>query len=325
MPLVLVTGATGFLGSVLTRRLLEEGNTVRVFHRAGSSMDLLGDVARQVEHVVGDIQDPFAVSDAMQGVDLIYHAAARIGFGGRGERRLLMRTNVDGTAAIINAALERCAQRMVHVSSMAAFGRPERPNGVIDEESEWQRSKANSSYALSKYLSELEVHRGIAEGLETVIVNPALIFGPGRSGDNTRRIIDRLRAGTLPAIPVGGTNVVDVEDVAEGMILAMGRGRSGERYFLGSENLSWNAIIHELADALGVRPPSRQLGPLPALAVAYASEGVAYVTGTRALVTRESVRAASRTYLYSNRKARHDLDWQPRPFHATARRIAAAL
>src|SRR5690606_4881405 len=325
MACILVTGATGFVGSELVKRLLREGERVRIFHRAASTMDLIGDAIRDVEPFTGDIRDPAALDDALRGCELVYHTAARIGFGGRGERKLLMRTNVDGTATVVNAALRQGIRRLVHVSSMAAFGRPERPNGIIDEESEWQRSKANSAYALSKYLAELEVHRGVAEGLDAVIVNPALIFGVGRTGDNTRRIIDRLRAGTLPGIAAGGTNVVDVEDVVEGMILAMRSGRSGERYFLGSQNLSWRTIIQELADALGVAPPRLRLGARPALAVAYASEAFALVTGARAFVTRESVRAASKTYRYSNRKARHELGWNPRPFHETAQRIAEAL
>lgn len=322
MSLVLVTGATGFLGSVLTRKLVAQDLVVRVIRRETSSMDLLDGVEQRVEQVVGDIRDPAALDAAFDGVSYVYHAAARVGFGGRRERQAMMRVNVDGTAAVINAALRHDVERLVHVSSMAAFGRPDRPDGVIDERSEWQRSRANSVYAHSKYLSELEVHRGIAEGLDAVIANPSLIFGAGRTGDNTRRIIERVRTGTLPAVPSGGTNVVDVLDVAEALILAMGRGRSGERYFLGSENLSWRTIIDELARAFDVDPPRLQLAPLPALGLAYASEALAFVTGAGPLITRETARVASRTYRYSNRKARRELGWNPRPFSVTARRIA---
>lgn len=322
MSLVLVTGATGFLGSVLTRRLIRRGESVRIYRREQSSMDLLDGVERRVEHAVGDILDPIALQDALTGVEFVYHAAARVSFGGRSERRRLMKVNVDGTSAVVNAALTNGVRRLVHVSSMAAFGRPDRPDGIIDEESEWQRSKVNSLYAQSKYLSELEIHRGIAEGLESVIANPALIFGLGRPGDNTRRIIDKIRTGTMPAIPAGGTNVVDVDDVADGLIRAMEHGRCGERYFFGSENLSWDEIIGELAGAFDAQPPRLKLGPLPALALAYASEAVAFLTRTRPIITRETARAASRTYRYSSAKARRELDWQPRPFRETARRIA---
>ena len=325
MSLVLVTGATGFLGSVLTRKLLARDLAVRVYHREASSMDLLDRVEQRVEHAVGDIRDAAALDAAFDGVTCVYHAAARVGFGGRRERQAMMGINVDGTAAVINAALRHGVQRLVHVSSMAAFGRPEHPEGVIDERNEWQRSKVNSVYAQSKYLSELEVHRGIAEGLDAVITNPSLIFGAGRTGDNTRRIIERVRTRSLPAVPAGGTNVVDVEDVAEALFLAMDRGRSGERYFLGSENLSWRTIIDELARAFDVEPPRLQLPPLPALGLAYASEALAFATGSPPLITRETARAASRTYRYSNRKARRELGWNPRPFSETARRIAEEI
>lgn len=325
MSTVLVTGATGFLGSSLTRRLLSEGFSVRIFRRRASKLDLLEDVKRDVEHAVGDLTDAVALDDAMHGIERVYHAAARLGFGGRRERAELMTVNVDGTGAVVNAAVRNGVGRLLYVSSMAAFGRPERADNVIDENTEWQRSKSNSSYAYSKYLAELEVIRGIAEGLDAVIINPALMFGTGRAGDNTRRIIDRLRRGRLPAIPAGGTNVVDVLDVVEGALRAMEGAETGERFFLGSENLSWNAIIGQLARAFDVATPRFTLRPGLALAMAYASEGLAFLTGSAPLITRETARTVSRTYRYSNAKAREELDWQPRPFAETAERIAAKI
>lgn len=322
---VLVTGATGFLGSVLTRMLVERGERVRIYRRESSSLDLLDRCDRAVEHTIGDLLDPIALADALTGVSRVYHAAARVSFEGSADRAPLMRTNVDGTATIVNAALRAGVDRLVHVSSMAAFGRPDHPDGIIDEDCEWQRSKTNSTYAHSKYLAELEIQRGVAEGLDAVIVNPALMFGVGRPGTNTRRIIDRVRSESLPAIPSGGTNVVDVEDVADGMLRAMHRGTAGERYFLGSENLGWHEILDELAAALGSRPPRLKLSRRPALALAYASEAVAFVTRSKPLITRETARSASRTYRYSNRKAKAELGWEPRSFAETARRISIAL
>lgn len=325
MSAVLVTGATGFLGSNLTRQLVSEGYDVRIYRRASSSLDLLGDTARDVEHAVGDIHDAVALDSAMQGIEHVYHAAASVSFGGRRLRERLLRVNVDGTAAVVNAAVKHRVRRLLHVSSMAAFGRPERTDAVIDEGVHWQRSKANTTYAYSKYLSELEVHRGAAEGLNAVIVNPSLIFGVGRPGDNTRRIVDRVRRESLPAVPTGSTNVVDVQDVVDGVRLAMHRGRAGDRYFLGSENLSWKDIFSTMASAFGVDPPHFMLPRRPAVVLGMMAEGWSYLTGTEPKLTRETARSASRTYRYSNRKACEELGWSPRPFDATAQRLAQAL
>lgn len=325
MSKVFVTGATGLLGSTLTRRLVESGEDVRIYRRESSRMDLLGDLDGRVEHAFGDLNDRNALRDAMAGVECVYHVAGHLAFRGRADRAQLMRVNVDGTAAVVNAAIENDVRRLVHTSSMAAFGRPERPDGVLTEGSEWHRSRANSVYAHSKYLSELEIHRGIAEGLDAVIVNPALLFGVGRKGENTQRIIDGVRTESLPAIPAGGTNVVDVLDVSEGMIRAMAKGITGERYFLGSENLSWVRIIHTLADAFGSRPPRFILTRPSAIALSYVSEGWSMITRTRPRITRENARSMSRFYHYDNRKAVEELGCSFRTFDATAERLARAL
>jgi dihydroflavonol-4-reductase len=325
MSTVLVTGATGLLGSALTRRLHLEGFDVRILRRRTSKLDLLEDVVHDIEHAVGDITDAVGVAEAMEDVDRVYHAAARVAFGGRRERAQLLRVNVDGTATVVNAAVRMGVDRLLHVSSMAAFGRPERGEGVIDEQSEWQRSKANSSYSTSKYLAELEVRRGIAEGLDAVIINPALMFGTGRAGTNTRRLVDQVRSGRLPALPSGATSVVDVLDVVEGALRAMEESRTGERYFLGSENLSWSAIISELAGAFDVSPPRFMLRPRPAMALAYVSEGLGRLTRSSPLITRETARTASRSYRFCNAKARAELGWSPRPFSETAQRLAKEI
>ncbi len=325
MSTVLVTGATGFLGSSLTRRLVSEGFDVRIYRRASSKLDLLEEVKRDVEHAIGDVTDVFALSDAMSGIERVYHAAGYVGFGGRHERDRLRRVNVEGTAAVVNAAIKRGVDRLLHVSSMSAFGRPERLDEIINEDASWQPSKLNSAYACSKYRAELEVRRGIAEGLDAVMINPALMFGCGRAGDNTRRIVDSIRRRRLPAVPSGGTNVVDVVDVVEGALRAMERAEKGERLFLGSENLSWETIVGEMAEAFGVDPPPFTLRPAPALALAYLAEGLSYLTRSEPLLTRATARTASRTFRYSNARARETLAWQPRPFTETAQRIAREI
>ena len=322
---ILVTGATGFLGATLTRQLVEEGTSVRILRREHSKLDLLGDTSNQVEHAIGDVTDYPSVLAGMEGVQQVYHAAAYVGFGGKKDEARLTDVNVRGTANVADAAREAGVTRMVHVSSIAALGRTRGHHKPINETAEWTASKENSAYAVSKHLAEMEVHRAIAEGLDAVIVNPSLIFGPGRAGENTMAIVEKVRDGRVPGIPSGGTCVVDVEDVASGIRAAMERGTTDERYILGGENLSWEEIFGTLAEALDTELPRLRLNRGPAMAVATVSETLARLIRATPLITRETVRAASATYRYSNRKAVEDLGCAFRAFKETAGRVAAEI
>ena len=170
---------------------------------------------------------------------------------------------------------------MVHTSSIAALGRLEGAAGMTDETIGWKDSRANSPYGISKRDAELQVHRGIAEGLEVVMVNPSVIFGPGRARENTMQIYEAVTSGYLPFFPGGGVNVVDVEDVARGHMLAMQHGRSGERYILGGENLQWEAIFRMIAEAAGVSAPKWKLPPALAIGLTATIQYGALLFGTK--------------------------------------------
>lgn len=321
---ILVTGATGFIGSVLTRRLVSEGADVRIFRREESSLALLGSAADKVDHAIGDLTHARSLREAMTNVKHVYHVAAKVSFAGR-DRDRLHRVNAEGTANVVDAAVAADVDRFVHTSSMAAFGRPDTQETVIDETTAWRDAPHRSHYARSKRRAELEVHRGIAEGLDAVIVNPSLVFGVGGADTNTHRIVDAVRAGWLPVVPPGGTNVVDVKDVVAGHLKAMVRGETGKRYFLGAENRSWKEIVDILADALGVEPPSYTAPPFVLKTGAVLAEGVAALTRTRPVWTRAQARSASRTYRYDNTRAREELGCSFRAFQDTAHRIARTI
>ena len=321
--MTVVTGATGFVGSVLVRQLLEAGEAVRVLRRPTSSLDLLGDAAAHVEHVLGDVTDPEAVARAVAGAETVYHVAGVVAFGRRARARLRA-VNVEGTAAVVNAALAAGVGRLVHTSSIAALGRPPRA-GVLDETAVWTRSPLNTAYALSKRDAEREVLRGVAEGLDAVVASPALVFGPGRTGEGTTAVAERLAAGRLPLAPPGATAVVDVEDVAAGLRAACARGATGERYLLAAENLAWTEILTTLADALGVPAPTRTAPPWLLAAGGALGEAWAAVSRSQPGLTRETARQAAATVRYDGSRAERELGVVYRPFAETARRIARAL
>jgi dihydroflavonol-4-reductase len=320
----LITGATGFIGSVLTRQLVHEGTDVRIFRRETSPLELLGDVTNDVEHAVGDVTHARSLYDAMSDVDRVFHVAAKVSFA-PGDRDALRRVNVNGTANVVNAALKAGVDRLVHTSSIAALGRPRTPETPIDEDTPWQDAPHRTAYAESKRQAELEIHRGIAEGLDAVLVNPSLVFGVGNASTNTRRIVDAVRSGWMVAVPSGGTNVVDVRDVAAGHRAAMRTGETGRRYVLGGENQSWMDVATMLAEAFDVKPPRYTIPGALLRAGSVVTEALAILTRTQPVLSRETARTAAHTYRFDNTRAQSELGCTFRPFKDTALRIAEAL
>lgn len=321
---VLVTGATGLVGSALVRHLLADGVAVRILRRAGSRLDQLGGAADRVEHAEGDVTDVESVREAVRGAAAVFHVAGVVALG-RAARARVWAVNAVGTTHAVDAALAEGVGAFVHTSSIAALGRPESAGAAIDETAVWAPSRANTAYAASKRAGEREALRGAAEGMHTVIVNPALVFGPGRADEGTNVVVERLRRGRVPAAPPGGTAVVDVEDVAAGLVAAWRRGASGERYVLAGESLVWTDLLATLARALGVPAPTR-VAPVWALWAAGAlAEALEALGGPPAGLSRDSARAAAGVFTYSAAKAERDLGVRFRPFAETAARIAAHL
>lgn len=318
--LILVTGGTGFLGSYLVRLLVKKGYRVRALRRASSPMDLVQEAASEVEWFEADVTDIVALEDAYQGVTHIMHCAAISSFHPRDAERL-QKTNVDGTTNIVNLALDFGIQKLIHVSSIAAFGRSKtRPR--LDETSKWVQSKGNSRYAISKYLSEQEVWRAHAEGLPVAIVNPAVILGSGFWETGSPRFFSQIDKG-LKFWPVGRGGFVDVRDVAQFMLHLLESDISGERYILNAHNASFRELFEMIANALGTKPPPIKVTPLLA-EVAWRVEWLKEkLLGAEPVVTKESARSSVSSFYYDNAKSRSVFGFQYRPLEQTVQEVAA--
>lgn len=318
--LVLVTGATGFLGAYLLRALLQKGISVRALRRKSSSMALLEGLADKVEWVEADVTDQGALEEAFEGVTHVFHCAALVSFHPKDADKLL-KINVEGTANIVNLCLEFGVKRLVHVSSIAALGRtPKRLH--LDENCKWVESKGNSRYAISKYRGEMEVQRGIAEGLSAAIISPSVVVGSGDWEMGMAGFFKKIDQG-LKFCPSGGSGFVDVRDVIRFMLLLMDSDISGERYILNSDNITHRAFFDKIAQALGVASPPITVGPFLA-EVAWRVEWLKEkILGTTPIATRESARASVTNYTYGNEKSRSVFGFEYRPFEQTVNETAA--
>lgn len=304
----LVTGGTGIVGVHVLRELLRAGRPVRALHRPGSDRGVVervfahyGDagLADGIEWVEGDLLDAVALADAMQGVEHVYHAAALVSFDPR-KVRALHAINAEGTARVVNAALEAGAKRLCHVSSTAAIGTA--PEGVERDESlPWADDGAASGYARSKHLAELEVHRGIAEGLDAFMVNPAVIIGPVPGSRSSMGIVRRLQRGTR-WYTRGRNGFVDARDVAACMVRLMERAASGERYLLVGENAGYRRLFTLLSEGFGHPPPRLEAKPWMLGLARWAEAVRTALTGAEPLVTRATMGSALGQRAYSSAK-----------------------
>lgn len=328
----LITGATGIVGSHLLAELTAAGHRVRALVREFSDRSIVERVFRhyhsdadtllkRIEWVEGDLMDMASLEDAMQGVTRIYHAAALVSFDPR-DGNTLMHSNGQGTANVVNAALLAGVERLCHVSSTAALSSPLN-GGITDESTAWNPTPQTSPYAHSKYEAELEVYRGLAEGLDAVIVNPCVIMGPGLPGRSTMTLVERIRKGTR-FFPPGSNAVVDARDVASCAIRLMREGKSGERYLLIGENQSYRELFGTLAKSMGLPRPSKPIPPWT-LALAWRLEAFRSLFGGRPFITEYTARSACSQRAWSNAKVRELLGYEFRTAEEAARNVAAFL
>lgn len=308
---VLVTGATGFVGSAIARRLLRDDRSVRVIARPNSDRRNLDGLDLAV--VDADLNDPVSLRQAVAGCRSVYHAAADYRLWVR-DPESMYRTNVDGTVALMRAAADAGVERVVYTSSVATLGIP-RDGGPGDEDTPVSLDDMVGPYKRSKYLAEEAVRRLVREeGLPAVVVNPSAPVGPyDIKPTPTGRLIADAAAGRIPAFVDTGLNIVHVDDVADGHVLAHDRGRLGERYVLGCEDMTLREILATVARAVGRSPPKVRLPHCAALPIAYVSEAWARLTGGEPRATVDGVRLARKHMFFSYAKAERELGYRPRP------------
>jgi dihydroflavonol-4-reductase len=316
----LVTGATGFIGSAVVRRLLARGREVRCYVEPGASRQNLDGL--EVEILEGDINDRDAIGRALRGVESLYHLAAIYKLW-LPDNAIMYEVNVEGSKTVLFAALRAGIGKVVYTSSIAAVGRPEQGD-MADETVDFNLWDESNHYVRSKWLSERDALRFAREGLPVVVVNPAFPFGardiaPTPTG---RFIVDALR-GKVPGYTDGGFNAVDVEDVAEGHILAEERGRVGERYILGDHNVSYKEFFDAVTDVAGVKPITRKLPTRMVLGMAWMMEKAADLRGKAPQLTYKSARYASRNLWFDCRKAHEELGMPHTPLRQALERSVA--
>ena len=294
---VLVTGGTGLLGSYVLRELLNQGQTIKALYREKMPLLLTPEEQARIQWVKGDVLDPILLADEMVGVDEVYHCAGMVSFN-PARRERMFKINVEGTANVVNAAITAGVRKICHVSSVSALGR-KRDKQVVTESAKWSPEANLSNYGESKFLAEMEVWRGHAEGLDAVVVNPTIILGYGDWHTSSAATF-KSAWNEFPWYTEGISGFVDAGDVAATMYRLMKSDISGERFIISAENLPYRELFTRMAEALGKKPPHRKVNRLLAGIVWRLEKLKSLVTGRDPLLTKETAATARRSVFFDN-------------------------
>ncbi len=309
---VLLTGATGFVGSAIVRALIAAGYPVRALVRVTSPRGNLAGL--EIETIEGDIRDANAIARAMSGVRFVVHAAADYRLWAR-DPEAIVRTNVEGTRTVMGAALAAGVERVVYTSSVATLAL--RSDGQpADETMPLAETEAVGTYKRSKVIAERLVEKMILrDALPAIIVNPSTPIGPRDIRPTpTGRIIVAAACGRMPGFVDTGLNLVHVDDVAAGHVAALAHGKIGERYILGGENVLLADMLRDIARLVGRRPPRFKLPRAPLYPLAATAEMVAALTGREPFLTLDGLRMSRQLMYFSNAKAVRVLHFRARPY-----------
>ncbi|MFN4233688.1 MAG: NAD-dependent epimerase/dehydratase family protein [Bacteroidia bacterium] len=314
--MILLTGATGFLGSHVLYQLLLRGEKVRATKRVTSSLENVKRVFKyygedkisllqNVEWVEADLLDIFAVEDALKGIDEVYHCAAVVSFNPK-DKETMLKTNARGTENLVNAALEQGVKKFCHVSSIAALGR-NTTKDIVTENTWWKPSPKNSDYSVSKYRAEREVWRASEEGLQVVIVNPSVIIGPGDFTSGAYKMMQQAFKG-IPFYTNGATAFVDVRDVADAMIHLMKTDVKNERYIVSAANVSYRYFFDLMHDAFGKKRASIKVNKTITQIARYFDMVKSIISGKEQVITADTVNAVNSVHFYDNSKLINKLE-----------------
>jgi nucleoside-diphosphate-sugar epimerase len=302
--MIFVTGGAGLVGSALLKQLLKGNEPIRALYRNSMPVTLSKEEQDKIEWIQGDVLDTSLLTEVLRECSHVYHSAAVVSFH-PGRREQMYKINIEGTANMVNACLEHKVQKLVHVSSVAALGR-NRKKERLNESTEWSEETNNSHYGKTKYLSELEVWRGISEGLNAVMVNPSIILGEG-SWENGSSAIFKKCWNEFPWFTEGSTGFVDVQDVAAAMIELMHSTHTGERYILCNEHAGYRDLFSRIALAFHKQPPSRK-APEWLMELLWRWEAIkSKLSKQEPLLTQETVNTANASTLFDNSKIKEHL------------------
>lgn len=293
---ILVTGASGLVGSHLVEALVQQGKMVKALYR---KIIPQFNGAQKAVWVQGDITDILSLEEAMQDVKQVYHCAAIVSFNPK-EKKALNDTNIEGTANVVNACLNTSIEKLLFVSSVSALGRI-RQNEVITEQMNWTEETSNSEYGRTKFFAEMEVWRGVGEGLNCVVVNPSIILGSSDWSKGSAAIFKNAYK-EFPWYTAGVTGFVDVLDVVKAMVLLMDSPVTNERFILNADNIAYRDLFNVIADEFGKQRPHKKVTPTIAALVWRLEAVKAAFTGIQPLLTKETARTAQAKAYFDNSK-----------------------
>ncbi len=318
--MILVTGASGLLGSHIVKELSKQGKQVKALYNSSKPANA---ALNSVQWIQGDILDVVQLEEMLQNVEQVYHCAGAVSFNSKNKRKLF-KINVEGTANVVNACLKAGVTKLVFVSSVAALGRI-RENEAITEKMNWTEETSNSEYGKTKYLAEMEVWRGIGEGLNAVIVNPVIILGAGNWEKGSSEIF-KSAYDEFPWYTEGISGFVDVQDVTKAMLLLMDSDIVAQRFIISSENISFKDVFTHIAKCFGKKPPHKKVTPFMAAIVWRLEWLKSKFTGKDPLLTKETAKTAQAKVRFDNSKLLLQLpQFQYTPIKKSIERICGEL